>query len=153
MGSFCSLLSIGAVRLWRTIRQEQELLNHDHFSLPVENRVRKNITMESIEKQIEAYKNKVTREGKKKFVSHATEATVREIAKVIPLTDKYNFGFWLMVVARAKVSYSEIFGILKGLEDAKNKGSLLYWQLKKRFKPYVKKPKKLKTLSLFGKLK
>lgn len=105
--------------------------------------------METIGEQLKKYIEKPLANGKKRFVSHATQATVEEIAKVIPLTDKWNFGFWLMVVSRAGVKYTEVFGLLKELEGAKNKGSLLYWKLKKRFKPRVPKPKKPKQKTLF----
>jgi hypothetical protein len=71
--------------------------------------------------------------------THELAATVDEISKVVPLTKKYGFGFWLKLVQKSRVSYTEMFGILKEISRATvdktgrpyNKGALLVSKLKK----------------------
>ena len=71
--------------------------------------------------------------------THELAATVDEISKIVPLTKRYGFGFWLKLVQRSGVSYTEMFGILKEISKAGvdktgkpyNKGALLVSKLKK----------------------
>lgn len=61
--------------------------------------------------------------------THEIAATVDEITKVIPLTKRYGFGFWLKLVKQSGVSYTEMFALLK---EVKNMGN------DKTGKPYNK---------------
>lgn len=75
----------------------------------------------------------------KRGATHELAATVDEISKVVPLTKRYGFGFWLKLVQKSGVSYTQMFGILKEIarigndKQGKpyNKGAVLTSKLKK----------------------
>lgn len=66
--------------------------------------------------------------AKKKGPSHELAATVQEIIDLVGATKKYGFGYWLGVVKRSGISFSEMQGILKEVRNADAKypkGALL----------------------------
>ena len=65
---------------------------------------------------------------------HELSATVELIKNEIPFTKSYGWGYWLKLVKKSNVSYTEMIGILKSLEgmDKKyNKGGVLTNKLKR----------------------
>lgn len=60
------------------------------------------------------------KEVKKRPPNHELAATVDEVVKVIPLTARYGYGYWLKLIKRSGVSYTEMFGILKEISNMGN---------------------------------
>ena len=50
--------------------------------------------------------------------SHEKAATVDEIIKLAPITDRYGYLYWLSLLKRSGVKYNEMMGILKNVEGA-----------------------------------
>ena len=73
---------------------------------------------------------------KKKVPNSELAATVEEVLKIVGKTKQYDFPYWCAIIKKAKVSYTEMLGILKQISNADskyNKGALLTSILKKRW--------------------
>ncbi len=70
------------------------------------------------------FKNhKITLEIKDKAPPHEIAATVNEIVALVGITPKYGYNYWLGKVKRSGVRYTEIFGILKEVQNMDSKYS------------------------------
>lgn len=73
---------------------------------------------------------------KKRSPNSELAATVEQVLDSVGRTKQYDFPYWCAIIKKAKVSYTEMQGILKNVQsaDAKyNKGALLTSILKKRW--------------------
>ena len=52
--------------------------------------------------------------------NHELAATVDEVVKIIPLTPRYGYGYWLKLIQRSGVSYTEMLGMLKDISKMGN---------------------------------
>lgn len=59
---------------------------------------------------------------------HEKAAIVDEIIKLAPITAKYGYTYWLSLIKRSGVRFTDIIGILKNIESAPSqypKGALI----------------------------
>lgn len=72
-------------------------------------------------------------EKKKRPAPHEKSATVDEIIKVVGLSPKYGYGYWLRMIGNR--SFGEVMGMLKDIQGAPSrfpKGALLTNKLRKK---------------------